>query len=96
MSNLRVAKIIALIFQVIIAIPILGGTIVISTGYGALVLGFVIHAVVLVLALKNNGAKLGAIFGMVTSVIAWIPFVGWAFHTITAVIYALEVLTRKE
>jgi len=96
MSNLRVAKIIALIFQVILAIPILGGTIVLSTGYGALGLGFIIHVVVFVLALKSNGAKLGSIFGMVTNLIAWIPFVGWAFHTITAVIYALEVLTRKE
>lgn len=96
MSNLRIAKIIALIFQVVLAIPVLGGSIVILSGYSALGAAFVIHLVVFILALKNNGAKLGSIFGIVTSLIAWIPGIGWLFHTITAVFYAVEVLTRRE
>ncbi|MFC4355208.1 hypothetical protein ACFO0S_09130 [Chryseomicrobium palamuruense] len=96
MSNLRVAKIIALIFEVVLAIPILGGSIVIMSGYSALGVAFIIHLVVFILALKMHGAKLGSIFGMVTSLIAWIPGIGWLFHTITAIVYAVEVLTRKE
>lgn len=96
MSNLRLAKIIALIFEAALAVPLIGGTIVIGTGYAVLGVAFFIHLVVFILSLKLYGAKLGSILGMVTSVIAWIPVIGWLFHAITAIVYAIEVLAKKE
>jgi len=96
MSNLRVVKIVALLYQVILAVPLLGGAIVVSTGWQALTVAFFIHLIVFILALKNNGAKLASILGMITSVLAWIPVVGWALHTITALLYAYEVFIRNK
>ncbi|PJK17124.1 hypothetical protein CQS04_08220 [Chryseomicrobium excrementi] len=96
MSTLKVAKVVALIYQAVLAIPFVGGSIVLSTGWGALGLGFVIHAIVFILALKSNGAKVASIIGMVTNALAWIPLFGWFMHLVTAVAYGLELLTRKE
>lgn len=96
MSTLKVAKVVALIYQAVLAIPFLGGSIVLFSGWGALGLGFVIHAIVFILALKMGGAKIASIIGMITSIVAVIPGVGWLMHLITTIAYAIELLTRKE
>ena len=96
MSTLKVAKVVALIYQAVLAIPFVGGSIVLSSGWGALGLGFVIHAIVFILALKSGGAKVASIIGMVTNALAWIPILGWFMHLVTAVAYVIELLTRKE
>lgn len=95
MSNLRIAQLVALVFQVILALPIIGGTIVISTGYTALAVAFFVHVIVLVLAAKQYESKTPAIFGMITNAIAWIPILGWALHLITAILYAYDLFIKK-
>lgn len=96
MSTLKVAKVVALIYQAVLAIPFLGGSIVLFSGWGALGLGFVIHAIVFILALKSGGAKIASIIGMITSIVAVIPGIGWLMHLVTTIAYAIELLTRKE
>lgn len=96
MSNLRLAKIVAFILELALAIPFIGGTIVLSTGYTVLGVAFVVHVIVFILALKLYGSKAGSVLGIVTSLLAWIPLVGWALHAITAVVYGIELLTKRE
>lgn len=83
--------------EAFLAIPIIGGAFVISTGYSILGIMFVLHAVTLILALRDHSAKSGSIFGLVTSAVAWFPFVGWFMHLVAAVVLAFQaVLSRPK
>ncbi|AYC28898.1 hypothetical protein [Paenisporosarcina cavernae] len=96
MSNLRTFKIVALVLEAILAVPLIGGTIVIGSGYFALGLMFVIHLIILVLAAKTYTSKTAAIAGLITSAIAWIPVLGWVLHCVTAILYAIEVIANRD
>lgn len=70
--------------QAFLAIPFIGGTVVLATGYSVLGVMFVLHAITLFFAFREYSPKIGSIFGLITSALAWIPFIGWAMHLITA------------
>lgn len=86
MSASRALKWIIGSFEIILAIPILGAAIVIGTGYSALGLMFILHLVTLILSSKNQESIYGSVLGIVTSLLAWIPFVGWVLHLITGIL----------
>lgn len=86
MSNSRVMKLITGLFEAILAIPILGGTIVLGFSYIPLVIMLILHIVTLFLTNKDKGASAGSILGIITSCLAWIPILGWLLHTITAIV----------
>lgn len=81
-----VAKGIAGGYELILAIPFLGGLIVLSSGWQALALGLVIHLVVLGISIGSNTSFVPSIFGIITALLAWIPVVGWLLHTITCIV----------
>lgn len=67
-----------------------GGAIVMGTGYSALGFMLVLHAVTLILSLRNQEAIYGSVWGVLTSLLAWIPFVGWALHLIAAILLMIS------
>lgn len=85
MTGSRVMKWITGSFELVLAIPVIGGSIVITSWYTVLGVMFVLHLVTLVLSSKNNEPKYGSVMGIVTSLLAWIPFLGWLLHLLTAI-----------
>lgn len=73
-------------YELILAIPFLGGLIVLSSGWQALALGLVVHLIVLGIAIGSKTSIVPSIFGIVTALFAWIPVVGWLLHTITCIV----------
>lgn len=81
----RVLLLVAGICELLLAIPILGGTVVLATGYGALGFMFVLHIVTLVFVVRDRAPMYGPILGIITSALAWIPILGWALHLISGI-----------
>ena len=75
--------------EAFLAIPFLGGGIVVSTGYTALGVMFVLHAITLFFCFREFSPKSGSILGIITSLLAWIPFIGWALHLLTAAVLVI-------
>lgn len=86
MSTSKAMKWITGSFEIILAIPILGAAIVVFSGYSVLGFMFIFHLITLILSLKNNESIYGSVLGIVTSLLAWIPFVGWVLHLITGIL----------
>lgn len=91
-NGLPIMKWITFALEALMAIPLIGGTFVISYGYGPLFVAFILHLITLVLAIRARRSPFGNAIGIVTSAIAWIPIVGWIMHTITAIVLLIEAL----
>jgi hypothetical protein len=72
--------------EAFLAIPFLGGGIVVSTGYTALGVMFILHVITLFFCFREYSPKSGSILGIITSLVAWFPLIGWAMHLLTAVV----------
>ncbi|WP_376837177.1 hypothetical protein [Bhargavaea ullalensis] len=81
--------------EAFLAVPFIGGIFVMSTGYSALGVMFILHAITLVLAIRDHSAKSGSILGLATSAFAWIPFVGWFLHLVTAVVLVFQAVLSR-
>ncbi|GGO00876.1 hypothetical protein [Saccharibacillus kuerlensis] len=80
MSISRVLLLIAGVCELLLAIPVLGGWFVLATGWGVLGFMFLLHAAALVFTLRERVPFYGPVLGIITSLLAWIPFIGWALH----------------
>ena len=76
--------------EAILGIPLLGGIIVVSFLWIPLGVMLALHIVTLVLTKNSGGSTTGSILGIVTSCIAWIPFVGMVMHILTAIFLMLD------
>lgn len=94
MSSAKTMKWITAGLEGFLAIPIIGGFFVISFGYFPLIIMLALHIVTLVLSNKDRTTGAGSILGIITSIIAWIPFIGWFMHLITAVVLVLEAVKK--
>jgi len=83
-------------FEVLLGIPILGGAFIIGTYYTPLALMFILHIVTLILSAKNGEAKYGSILGIVTSLVAWIPFVGMVLHIISGILLMVSAAKNEQ
>jgi hypothetical protein len=92
MTGFRIIGLIALILELLLAIPVLGGTIVIGTAYIILGVTLILHIVALVVAANTGAVKYPGIIGIITSVLAWIPFLGWVLHVVTFILYLIAVI----
>ncbi|NHN31916.1 hypothetical protein [Paenibacillus agricola] len=86
MSNSKVLKWVTGGLELFLAIPVLGGFVVLGTSYLALVVMFALHIITLVLSSQNKEPIYGSVVGIVTSLLAWIPFVGWILHLTSGVL----------
>jgi hypothetical protein len=77
-------------YEAFLALPLIGGAFVVANGWVPLGIAFLLHAVAVIILLRERGPFIGNIVGIVTSVVAFIPFLGWIMHVITAIILLLE------
>lgn len=68
-----------------LAIPVIGGAVVLGTSYSALTVMFVLHAITLILSIRDRQGKAASILGLITSVVSVIPVIGWFMHLVTAI-----------
>lgn len=85
MSVSRILKWVTGGMEALLAIPLFGASIVIGSYYTVLPIMLVLHIATLVLTKRDNGHSVGSILGIVTSCIAWIPFIGMVMHTLSAI-----------
>lgn len=78
-----------------LAIPIIGGAVVIGSGYSALGVMFVLHAITLLLSIRERQGKFASILGLVTSVISFVPLIGWLLHLLTAGALFFSAITSR-
>lgn len=93
MTASRILKWVTGGFEAILGIPILGASIVLGLAYTPLILMLILHIITLILTKKDNGPAVGSILGIVTSVVAVIPFVGFVMHILTAVFLMINAAT---
>lgn len=93
-----ILALLATVFEGVLAIPVIGGTIVIGTYYGALGVMFLLHAAVLVLRIldKKGDSLVAPGFGMVASVLAVVPFLGFVLHVVTFILYIVDFAQKKK
>lgn len=72
-------------FEAILAIPLFGGLIVILSAWQLLTIALILHILTAAIAISNRTSVAPSILGIVTSILAFIPIVGWFLHTITAI-----------
>ncbi|MBS4208307.1 hypothetical protein [Bacillus sp. FJAT-50079] len=96
MSVSRILKWISGGLEALLGIPILGGLIVIGFLWTPLVIMLILHIVTLILTKRDGGASIGSILGIITSCIAWIPFVGMIMHILTAVFLMIDAAKKDE
>jgi len=88
-------KLIAAIVETILALPFIGGLIVIGTAWLTLVIVLALHIAILAVASQNKAKKVAPIMGIITNVLAWIPVVGWLLHLVTAILYWVDISGKK-
>ena len=96
MSSSRILKWITGALEIILGIPILGAILIIGTAYVPLGVMLILHIVTLVLSSQNKEPKYGSILGIVTSCVAWIPFVGITLHIITGILLMVSASKKPE
>jgi hypothetical protein len=72
-------------FEAILAVPLFGGLLVLLSAWQLLTIALILHIVTAAIAIANRTSVAPSILGIVTSLIAFIPIIGWLFHAITAV-----------
>lgn len=95
MNTSRILKIITGVLEAILGIPFLGGLIVLANGWTPLVIMFVLHIVTLIFCSKENTSKIGSVTGIITSCLAWIPFLGMLLHILTAVVLLFSIVVSS-
>ncbi|MDF2836599.1 MAG: hypothetical protein K0Q63_2239 [Paenibacillus sp.] len=96
MSSSRIMKWITGSFELILGIPVLGALIILGYAYVPLGIMFILHVITLVMSMKNGETKYGSVVGIVTSLIAWIPFVGMAMHIISGILLMVSAAKSSE
>lgn len=76
--------------EALLGIPVLGGAIVLGFAWTPLFAMAILHIVTIIFSARENENKHGSILGLVTSLLAWIPFVGMTLHIITAIILMVD------
>lgn len=82
-------------FEFILGIPFLGASIVIGFSWTPLGVMLLLHVITLILSARDGLNKHGSIIGIMTNLIAWIPFVGMTMHLITGVLLMVDASRKK-
>lgn len=96
LSTTRILKWVTGSMEAVLGIPILGATIVIGFLWMPLVIMLALHIVTLVISKQAGGSSTGSILGIVTSCVAWIPFVGMIMHILTAIFLMIDAAKTEE
>src|SRR5699024_2911266 len=78
--------------EAFLGIPFIGGIFIISQEWTPLLVMLILHIKRILVTYKDCGATGGSILGIITSCVAWIPFVGMVMHIITAIVLFITAL----
>lgn len=96
LTSSRILKWVTGALEILLAIPMLGAAIVMGSYYTVLGVMLVLHIITLVLSSTNNEPKYGSILGIVTSLVAWIPFVGWVLHLLSGIFLMVSAAQKAK
>lgn len=82
--------------EAFLAIPILGGSVILGLYWMPLFIMLIVHIVTLIFSLQDKTSYYGSVVGIVASVLGWIPFVGWALHVAAAITLLLSAIERNK
>lgn len=78
------------LYEAFLALPLIGGLFIIANGWVPLAIAFLLHAVAIVVLQREHKPFMGNVLGIITSILAFIPIVGWIMHAITTFILLME------
>lgn len=90
-----IPTLVGFLYEFVLAIPILGGFIVIGSSYGTIATALVIHAIILIFRFARGDSKVVPILALIGTLLTWIPFVGWFIHVCIAVGYFIDFFVGK-
>ncbi|WP_453992826.1 hypothetical protein [Bacillus nitroreducens] len=90
MSVSRILKWVTGGLEAILGIPFLGASIILGFYWAPLGIMLVLHIITLVLTKRDGGSYVGSVFGIITSCIGWIPFVGMIMHILSAIFLMVD------
>jgi len=96
MTSSRILRWVTGSMELVLAIPVLGGLIVMGSSYVALGLMLILHIITLILSANNKEPIYGSVLGVVTSLIAWIPFLGWIMHLLSAILIMVSAAQKSK
>ena len=82
--------------ELCLSIPFLGGLFIIGNLWAPLFFMFILHIFTLVISLMEKRSFYGSTFGILTSILGVIPFVGMMMHFISAMLLFLSALDQRE
>jgi hypothetical protein len=88
-------KWITAICEGILGFPILGAIIVISLSWTPLFVMLLLHILTYFLSKQNHESTYGSVLGIITSLVAWIPGVGFILHLLSAVLLMISAASKR-
>lgn len=83
------------VYEAFLALPVLGGLFIIANGWVPLAVAFLLHAVAIVILQRERKPIVGNVLGIITSILAFIPLLGWIMHGITALVLLVEGISSS-
>lgn len=83
------------VYEAFLALPVLGGLFIIANGWVPLAVAFLLHAVAIVTLQRERKPIVGNVLGIITSILAFIPLLGWIMHGITALVLLVEGISSS-
>jgi hypothetical protein len=77
-------------FEALLAIPFIGGSIVVFSGWQALSLAFFLHLIAIVICIFSKTNPFPNVLGVVASIVGYVPVIGWLLHTVTAIVLLIS------
>ncbi len=82
----QIFKLVTAIGESVLAIPVVGGLMIILSLWSLLFVMLGLHIATVVLYSKDKKRSKANVLGIVTSVVGFIPIVGWIMHVITTIV----------
>lgn len=89
-------KVLLALCELTLSIPLLGFSIVASSGWTVLGWMIVLHIIGILLSIATKQRKSGHILGVVSNGIAIIPFVGMFVHGVTGLVLLYQAFSKKQ
>jgi hypothetical protein len=84
-----------LLYEAFLALPLIGGFFILANGWVPLSIAFLLHAVAVVILQRERQPFIGNVLGIITSIIAFIPILGWIMHGVTAFVLLVEAVSSS-
>lgn len=88
-----ITKIIAIFSESILAIPVVGGSIIVAFIWIPLIVMLFIHILGIIFANIEGKSTTGHILGVLASILGFIPFLGWILHCVTFIVLITDVVS---